>query len=135
MGPSVNRMVKELTCFKPYNIRMKIRYPFWMAKRILRQALQGLEFLHRNGIAQGDFQPGNMLFTLQDLNLISDDKLQQDENYEFGSISPPVERLDGKVDKWAPKYLAVPQPLATNTRCCSFLIFEPTNKTNYAPWP
>ena len=76
-----------------------------------------------------------MLFTLQDLNLIGDDKLQQDENYKFGSISPPVERLDGKVDKWAPKYLAVPQPLATNTRCCSFFIFEPTNKTNYTPWP
>lgn len=108
MGPSVNSMVEAL----PRNLDMKIRYPFWMAKRILRQALQGLEFLHRNGIAHGDFQPGNMLFTLQDLNHIGDDKLQQDENYKFGSKSPPVERLDGKVDKWAPKYLAVPQPLA-----------------------
>ncbi|KAN0066973.1 Protein kinase-like domain containing protein [Elaphomyces granulatus] len=112
MGPSVNSMVEELPCFNPRYEHMNVRYPFWMAKRILRQALQGLEFLHRNGIAHGDFQPGNMLFTLQDLNHIGNDKLQQDENYKFGSKSSPVERLDGKVDKWAPKYLAVPQPLA-----------------------
>lgn len=112
MGPSVNSMVEELPWFKPHRYGVKIRYPLWMGKRILKQSLQGLAFLHQNGIAHGDFQPGNMLFPLKDLTNVSDDKLQQNKNYQYGAISPPVERLDGKVDKWAPKYLAVPQPLA-----------------------
>ena len=47
-----------------------------MAKRILRQALQDLEFLHQNGIAHGDFQPSHILFTLEDLNHIGDSKMK-----------------------------------------------------------
>lgn len=110
MGPSANSMVEELPCFKPRMIDMDIRYPTWMAKSLSRQALQGLAVLHANDIIHGDFQPGNILFTLKDLSNVSENELGQDSDYEYGSISP-VERLDGKVDKWAPKYLAVPQPL------------------------
>ena len=109
---SVSSMVEELPWFKPFRYGMNARYPLWMAKRILKQSLQGLEFLHQNGIAHGDFQPGNMLFTLKDLPRVSHDKLNQDQNYKYGAISPSVERVDGKADKWAPEYLAVPQPLA-----------------------
>jgi hypothetical protein len=32
MGPSASTMVKELPCFKPRHISMKIQYPMWMAK-------------------------------------------------------------------------------------------------------
>jgi serine/threonine protein kinase len=112
MGPSANSMVEELPCFNPRKRGTKIRYPIWMAKRLLRQALQGLACLHTNNIVHGDFQPGNMLFTLKDLCHVDKQELHQDTNYKWGSISPPVERLDGRKDKWAPDYLAVPQPLA-----------------------
>jgi non-specific serine/threonine protein kinase len=59
MGPTVNTMVLELPQFKPRRQGMKVRYPPPMAKAILRQALQALAFLHENGIAHGDLQPGN----------------------------------------------------------------------------
>jgi serine/threonine protein kinase len=108
MGPNVSSMLGQLPCFR---FHMEFQYPIWMAKRILRQVLEALEFLHQNGIAHGDLRPGNMLFALKNLDHIEDSKMHQDRNYEFGSISPPVQRLDGTVDRWAPKYLAVCQPL------------------------
>jgi serine/threonine protein kinase len=113
MGPSVNNMVESLPCFKPpqSHLDMTVRYPVWMARRILKQTLQVLVFLHQNGFAHGDLQPGNILFTLKDLKHVDDNKVHQDGNYKWGSISPPVQRKDGKIDKWAPTYLAVPQPL------------------------
>ncbi|KXJ93735.1 kinase-like domain-containing protein [Microdochium bolleyi] len=111
MGPSVNTMVEELPQFKPPRWEMKVRYPPAMAKSILRQALQGLEFLHKNNVAHGGFQPGNMLFALQNLDTQPEDALRQDSQ-DKTSISAPVQRLDGKQDRWAPRYLCVAQPLA-----------------------
>ncbi|KAF5671417.1 serine kinase [Fusarium heterosporum] len=113
MGPSVNSMVEELPQFKPRKYGMNIRYPPQMAKSILKQSLQGLAFLHRNDIAHGDFQPGNMLFSLETIDALEEDVLRQEENVETRSISPPVKRLDGKQDRWAPSYLCVAQPLAS----------------------
>jgi len=72
--------------------------------------LQSLASLHKNDIAHGDFQPGNMLFKA-DLSNISEEELGQDDNCQYGAISPLVERLDGKVDKCAPRYFTVPKPL------------------------
>ena len=115
MGPSVNTMVEELPQFNPRRRGMKVRYPPKMAKSILKQSLQALAFLHQNDIAHGDFQPGNMLFTLDDINSKPEGVLRQEENVENGSISPPVQRLDGKLDKWAPRYLCVAQPLVPFT--------------------
>ncbi|KAL5356728.1 kinase-like domain-containing protein [Aspergillus floccosus] len=115
MGPSVNTMVEELPQFKPHRWEMKIRYPLHMAKSILKQSLQALAFLHENGIAHGDFQPGNILFTLNDIDSTPEDVLRQEEDVQARSISPPVQRLDGKQDKWAPRYLCVAQPLVPLT--------------------
>ncbi|KFY41762.1 hypothetical protein V495_04802 [Pseudogymnoascus sp. VKM F-4514 (FW-929)] len=115
MGPSVTIMVEELPQFKPRRKDMDLRYPPQMAKSILKQSLQAMAFLHRNGISHGDFQPGNMLFTLQDIDSKGEDILRQKENVESQSISPPVERLDGKQDIWAPRYLCVAQPLTPFT--------------------
>lgn len=64
MGSSVHTMVEELPQFNPRYMHMNVRYPPWMAKSILKQSLQGLAFLNKNGIAHGDFQPGNMLLPL-----------------------------------------------------------------------
>lgn len=115
MGPSVATMVEELPQFNPYYMSMDVRYPPQMAKSILKQSLQGLAFLHKNGIAHGDFQPGNMLFTLQDLDSKDEEALRQEENEESDSIFPPVERLDGKQDIWAPRYLCIAEPLTPFT--------------------
>ncbi|OAQ94030.1 serine protein kinase [Purpureocillium lilacinum] len=116
MGPSVNSMVEELPQFNPRRWEMKVRYPPQMAKSILKQSLQALAFLHENGVAHGDFQPGNMLFTLDDIDSKPEEVLRQQEDVDSGSISPPVQRLDGKQDKWAPRYLSVAQPLVAFTR-------------------
>ncbi|KAL2757766.1 hypothetical protein ACRALDRAFT_1061073 [Sodiomyces alcalophilus JCM 7366] len=115
MGPSVNTMVEELPQFKPRKRGMNVRYPPPMAKSILKQSLLALEFLHDNGIAHGDFQPGNMLFTLHDIDSIPEDTIRQEEDVLARSISPPVQRLDGKEDKWAPRYLCMAQPLVPYT--------------------
>ncbi|KAJ5696832.1 hypothetical protein N7536_007244 [Penicillium majusculum] len=122
MGPSVNTMVEELPQFKPRRREMKVRYPLWMAKSILKQSLQSLAFLHRNGIAHGDFQPGNILFTLNNVDSTPENLLRQEEDVEADSISPPVQRLDGKQDKWAPRYLCATQPLLPFTSTEGFKI-------------
>ncbi|KAK3936207.1 hypothetical protein QBC46DRAFT_412290 [Diplogelasinospora grovesii] len=92
-----------------------MRYPPQMAKSILKQSLQTLEFLHENGIAHGDFQLGNMLFALNDIDLKPEDVFRQEEDMQAWSISPPVQRLDGKQDEWAPRYLCIAQPMAPFT--------------------
>ncbi|KAJ5509085.1 hypothetical protein N7527_011228 [Penicillium freii] len=115
MGPSVNTMVEELPQFNPRKRGMKIRYPLQMAKSILKQSLQALAFLHKNGIAHRDFQPGNILFALNDIDSTPEGLLLQEEDVQARSISPPVQRLDGKQDKWAPQYLCVAQPLVPFT--------------------
>lgn len=115
MGPSVSSMVEELPQFKPRRRGMKVRYPPWMAKRILKQALEGLAFLHKHGIAHGDFQPGNMLFTLDNIDAKPEEELCQEENEKTKSTSPPVKRLDKKEDLWAPRYLCITQPLTPFT--------------------
>jgi serine/threonine protein kinase len=111
MGPSVESMVEELPYLKSLNRGMNIWYPTWMAKSILRQVLQGLVFLHKQGIVHGDLQPGNVLFSVRSLSSYTLEELEQDINDREG-ISQPVERLDGKVDLWAPNYLVEPRPLA-----------------------
>lgn len=104
-------MVEELPQFKPRRQEMEIRYPLQMAKSIL----QALAFLHENGIAHGDFQPGNILFTLDNINSKPGNLVRQEEDVQARSISRPIERLDGKQDKWAPQYLCVAQPLVPFT--------------------
>ena len=115
MGPSVNSMVEELPQFNPRTIDMVVRYPLQMAKSILKQSLQALAFLHENGIAHGDFQPGNILFALNDIHSKPEEVLLQEEDVQARSISPPVQRFDGKQDRWAPRYLCVAQPLVPFT--------------------
>lgn len=116
MGPSANLMIYELPQFEPRKYGMEIRYPPQVAKRILKQTLQGLAFLHENGVTHGDFQPGNILFAIESIDSHDEASLHQEENVETYSISAPVERLDGKKDKWAPRYLCMGQPLAAYAR-------------------
>jgi non-specific serine/threonine protein kinase len=112
MGASVGSIIDDLPRSNP---RRRGNYPTWMTKRILRDVLKGLTFLHHNDVVHGDLNRGNMLFTLKSLSQYGVDELSQDENFKWGSISDPLERIDGKIDKWAPKYLTVPQPLTAFT--------------------
>lgn len=104
-------MVEELPQFNPRIRGMKVRYPPQIAKRILKQALEALSFLHKNGIAHGDLQPGNMLFALKNVDSTPMDVIRQKEDGRSGSISPRVQRLDGKQDLGPPRYLCIAQPL------------------------
>ncbi|QKX57218.1 uncharacterized protein TRUGW13939_04326 [Talaromyces rugulosus] len=109
MGSTVTSMVEKLPWDPPRTFRSPSpHYPKWMAKRILKHALTGLDFLHKNGIVHGDFQPGNLLFSIRgDLNSVDESKLQQNK----ANITEPIERLDGQIDKWAPKYLVISESL------------------------
>ncbi|RDL34661.1 Uncharacterized protein BP5553_07789 [Venustampulla echinocandica] len=109
MGPSTATMVERLPKPLLSKTGRSERYPIWMARSILRQALLGIDFLHRIGIAHGDLQPGNLLFLARDLTSVGEIRLSQ-KVIEPTSLEP-VKRQDGKVDLWAPKYLAVNQPL------------------------
>ena len=121
MGPNVDSMMEEFPDLMSRNTRrVNIRYPTWMAKSILRQVLQGLVFLHEQGIVHGDIQPGNVLFSVRSLSSYTLEELEQDINDREG-ISQPVERLDGKVDLWAPNYLVEPRSLA------DYAILEPAS--------
>ncbi|KIH94878.1 non-specific serine/threonineeeee protein kinase [Sporothrix brasiliensis 5110] len=117
MGPGVHDMVENLPQFVPRTRHMKVRYPFWMARQIVRGALEALAFVHAHGMAHGDVQPGNFLFTLKDrLDRCTDDELQRPAHVHppmrLPKFSAPLTRLDGKVDPWAPTQLYVPQPMA-----------------------
>ncbi|KAL1615542.1 hypothetical protein SLS54_008947 [Diplodia seriata] len=112
MGITAASLVEELPENKPKTFGVRQRYPYWMAKKILRHALLGLAFLHSNGVVHGDVQPGNMLFAIDDLSSVAEDELKQDE----ASTSVQLRRVDGKEDKWAPKTLYIPQPLHDRVR-------------------
>lgn len=109
MGGTVASMSIYLPPY--YGVRPKrgvqVRYPKSMAKRILRHTLLGLSFLHHCGLVHGDIQHGNLLFTISGLDAVDERQLTQDEAY----LGKPLERLDGKADRWAPRRLALAQPL------------------------
>ncbi|KAI9795105.1 MAG: hypothetical protein M1816_000127 [Peltula sp. TS41687] len=113
-GPSAKRMVDELpwnpSPHSPRSASYTPSYPVWMVKGILRQALLSLAFLHRNRLAKGDLRRDHLLFNVKDLNSVAEEHLRQ--GLDGWSISP-TKRIDGKVDRWAPQYLALDKPLST----------------------
>jgi serine/threonine protein kinase len=108
LGTSAASMVLELPCNQPLRLGHEPRYPIWIAKRILKHCLLGLSFLHQNGVVHGDVQPGNLLFVPQSINDDAD-KLEQDPSED--GVSQPVMRLDGRLDRWAPRYIVTDEPL------------------------
>ena len=107
MGATVTSMVAEIEENKALRVMYMLRYPKWMVKSILKQTLSGLAFLHEHGIVHSDIQQGNLLFSIPSLDEMDEERLKQNE----AETTEPLRRLDGKQDKWAPKYLALGQPL------------------------
>lgn len=70
--------------------------------------MRGLSFLHSRGVVHGDLQSANILFAIHDLCSVPTERLRQ--KVEDSRIEV-LNRLDGKVDKWAPEYLVVAKPL------------------------
>ncbi|KAL9056775.1 MAG: hypothetical protein Q9162_002746 [Coniocarpon cinnabarinum] len=87
------------------------RLPMWMARRIIKGLVSGLHALHQRGFVHSDLHLGNLL--LQPLGLDTSHKaaLEQEGNLHDKHNCVLLERKDGKVDKWAPKYLHESQPL------------------------
>lgn len=87
------------------------RFPTPLAKRFLRDVLEGLRFLHGNGVVHGDLQPGNLLFSLRDLSAFGLAELGQDV---ARARLDPLARVEGEEggDRRAPRYLAAVDPLA-----------------------
>ena len=111
MGITVASMVERLPENIPRRYRVPVRYPVAMSKRILLHTLRGLVFLHENGVTHGDLQPGNILFSINNIQSIPEDSLKQDE-----SQIVPLRRVDGKLDRWAPKTLYLGEPLFAYVR-------------------
>jgi serine/threonine protein kinase len=107
MGATAASLVEELPENNPKMLGNVDRYPKWVAKRLLLHALRGLAFLHGNGVVHGDLQPGNMLFSIDELDSIPEEELRQDE----ARTTVPLKRADGKHDKWAPANLYLQQSL------------------------
>ncbi|KAF2230641.1 serine/threonine-protein kinase SRPK3 [Viridothelium virens] len=107
MGPTAASMRNHLGENKVLRPLEPRRYPKWMAKIILKQTLTGLEFLHKHGIVHSDLSPGNILFSIPSLDAMKEGRLKQNE----AGTTDSLRRLDGKQDKWAPRYLAVGQSL------------------------
>lgn len=76
---------------------------------MLKQLLLGLHCLHSCKIAHGDLNPGNMLFSIRPLT--DQDLPSLVQHPTEGQVSPPVKRLDGERDRWAPEYLCLDRPL------------------------
>ncbi len=95
MGPSAASMIELLPVNQP-RFSERARYLAWMAKSMLRQALLGLDYLRQNEIIHGDFQSGNLFFSVDELDSVEEARLSQ--NLGPDSVTEPVRRLDGKKD-------------------------------------
>ena len=109
MGRTVASMVEKLPANQGINSLKgeSPKYPTWMAKRILKHALSGLAFLHQNSVVHGDIQAGNFLFSTSSLASLKEEELKQPKSH----ITAPLRRCDGKIDRWAPRHLMLPQAL------------------------
>ncbi|KAL3477219.1 kinase-like domain-containing protein [Aspergillus californicus] len=108
LGPGAADIPESISSLIPGSRRGR-RYSLSAAKAILYQTLLYVDFLQQNYIVHADLHPGNLLFSISDLNHVDEKNLAQDES--DGDVCEPLRRIDGLVDLWAPKFLIIQQPL------------------------
>lgn len=84
------------------------RFPKMLGKRVLRNVLHGLRYLHAHGVVHGDLHRGNVLVTIRNLKCTADKIRELQQRPEDGKA---LKRLDGKLDLWAPPYQLAPAGL------------------------
>ena len=111
------------------------RLAFWIAKSVMRQILLGIDFLHKNGIAHGDLQPGNVLFSVKDLSTFRESdlaqadplgktfvkKINEEGEVDFQHLTTGEKdaeadvytqrHINGKPDPSAPRYIVPKEPM------------------------
>lgn len=103
MGPSVAVLWSCMLDKRISDRLVPCRAP--LTKQILRQVLQGLEFLHSNGIAHGNIDTSNMLLTIGGFKGVEPNILEQD------MMDPDTVTENKKNQKGAPKKIVSDQPL------------------------
>lgn len=114
LGPSVSATLELTPEYWIPTARgfMGSRFPLLMAKRILRQIILGISYLHSKRVIHGDLHCGNLL--LVPPNLDTDDLANMDNlAADKAEGNFPVTRLDGRIDLSAPRYIAT----ATSPLC------------------
>lgn len=104
LGASVSNVLK--TC-PEYSHGRRNFFPKSMVKRILRQVLMGMCFLHSHGVIHGDLHLGNILFATPSPESYTAKELEHDETMEDFVITRP----NATLEKSAPRYIAVTSPL------------------------
>lgn len=76
-------------------------FPKQMAKKILRQVLLDISFLHFHGVIHGNIHTGNILFLAPSLISCIAEEVEHHINAGIMSIT----WLNRKHDKWIPRYI------------------------------
>lgn len=76
-----------------------------MAKRISKDVLLGISYLHSQGITRGDIHFGNVLFLAPKLSFTNQLECNETET------NMVLRRSDGKLDMSAPRYMPITRPL------------------------
>lgn len=119
LGPSIATVLEWTPSYQSLDRDGKNcnRFPLWICKRILKQVLLGIAYLHAHGVVHGDIHTGNVLFVTAPIL----DKDQFNQIDDSGNMA--VKRVDGTVDTWAPRYIPITRPLFRQThRSSNFII-------------
>ena len=102
LGPSVARVLGDSTGAETIAY-LTLR----SARKIIYQALLGLDYIHSVGLVHGDIYSGNVLFTVRDLSHESSDILHQPHS----QVSADVKRIKGSRQPGDPRHLTLNWPL------------------------
>lgn len=103
LGPSIAHLRDD------YPMRNRIAYlSLPSARKIVYQALLGLDYMHSVGVVHGDVYTANVLFVVESLSQEPVQNLCQSQD----DVSVDVKRLEGSPQSGDPRHLTLNQPLS-----------------------
>lgn len=87
--------------YRPGAMGRAVQIPGKYGEEDHTHTLRGLAILRKHGVVRGHVQSGNLIFSADNLDHLEEYELAQDE----AATAIPVQRLDGKPDKRAPRDL------------------------------